>query len=102
MLTIQLIRKNLEIFFVYLGFSVIHVDLPNNHKKVNPSSFDMLNAGFSFIRFRSVDIAENVLYHFGENSERFVFKGRRLKIGRPNKSRQQTKATVVDQSLMSN
>jgi hypothetical protein len=46
-----------------------------------------------------VGIAEDVLYHIGKNPKRFVFKGRQLRIDRCKKSRQQLKATVVDQSV---
>ncbi len=46
----------------------------------------------------SVDSVENALYHFAKTPQKFVFKGRGLKLDRY-KPRQKSKVTVAEQSV---
>ncbi len=60
------------------------------------------HCGHAFVQFDSERTAENVLGNFEETPTDFLFCGRRLRIGRCKKSRQQLKATVVDQLINNN
>ncbi|CAF4723521.1 unnamed protein product [Rotaria sp. Silwood1] len=81
--------RDVRDLFTKLSYHVIRVDLPNSQKTQG-------HRGCAFVRFDSESTVEKVLSDFGEVPGNFVLGGRRLKIDRCKKPRQQMKATIID------
>ncbi|CAF4924986.1 unnamed protein product [Rotaria sp. Silwood1] len=78
--------QNLKTFFNSLNYDVARVDLKYNKVR---------RPGYAFVRFRSAEIAEKVLFSYDANPSKFLFNNIQLRIDRPKEKRK-------DQHLVAN